>query len=54
MDIASRLIIISFITIALVVIALVIFLVYLLILDRNQKHHAILRNYPVLGRVRYF
>ncbi|WP_350302262.1 hypothetical protein [Peribacillus frigoritolerans] len=23
-------------------------------IDRNQNHHAILRNYPVLGRVRYF
>ena len=22
--------------------------------DRMQKHHAILRNYPVLGRIRYF
>ncbi|MED3983535.1 hypothetical protein P4646_05610 [Peribacillus simplex] len=54
MDIASRLIIIIFITVALVVIALVLFLIYLLIFDRNQKHHAILRNYPELGRGRYF
>ncbi|MFJ5624826.1 FMN-binding glutamate synthase family protein [Peribacillus loiseleuriae] len=54
MDIASRLIIITFTFGALILIALVIFLIYLLMFDRNQKHHAILRNYPVLGRVRYF
>ncbi|CAH0296659.1 Glutamate synthase [NADPH] large chain [Peribacillus sp. Bi96] len=54
MDIASRLIITTFIFVALILIALVIFLIYLLLFDRNQKHHAILRNYPVLGRMRYF
>ncbi|MGE7762492.1 FMN-binding glutamate synthase family protein [Peribacillus sp. NPDC097895] len=54
MDIASRLIITAFIFVALILIALVIFLIYLLLFDRNQKHHAILRNYPVLGRMRYF
>jgi len=25
-----------------------------IILDRKQKKHSILRNYPLLGRIRYF
>lgn len=37
-----------------VVIAILIFVLYLLVYDRNQKEHSILRNYPLLGRVRYF
>ncbi|WP_028390690.1 hypothetical protein [Bacillus cihuensis] len=39
---------------ALIVLGLIIFLVYLYIFDRNQKAHSILRNYPALGRMRYF
>ncbi len=26
----------------------------LYVIDKRQKHHSVLRNYPVLGRVRYF
>lgn len=41
-----------------VIIAVVLFLilvvVYLIFVDRNQSQHSVLRNYPVLGRVRYF
>ncbi|PKR84816.1 FMN-binding glutamate synthase family protein [Heyndrickxia camelliae] len=51
---ANLFIIIGFIFIVLVVIAVSIFIMYLLIFDRNQKMHSILRNYPALGRVRYF
>src|SRR5690606_23039925 len=29
-------------------------ILFLLVFDRNQKMHSILRNYPFLGRVRYF
>lgn len=30
------------------------FILYLLVTDRKQNQHSILRNFPVLGRVRYF
>jgi len=33
---------------------LVITAIYLYFIDRNQKQHPVLRNYPVIGRVRYF
>lgn len=29
------------------------FVVYAYFVDRNQKRHSVLRNYPVLGRIRY-
>lgn len=29
-------------------------LLFLLLKDRKQKQHSILRNYPILGRIRYF
>lgn len=54
MKLADILIIIGFIVIALLLIGLIIFLIYLLLFDRNQKSHSILRNYPALGRIRYF
>ncbi|MFD0828544.1 FMN-binding glutamate synthase family protein [Neobacillus sp. M.A.Huq-85] len=54
MNIADFFTIIGFIIFAVVIIGLLILLVYLLVLDRNQKMHSILRNYPVLGRMRYF
>jgi glutamate synthase (ferredoxin) len=54
MNIADFLIIILFTFIALVLLALVLFLAYLFMFDRNQKRHSILRNYPALGRFRYF
>ena len=54
MNIANLLIIIGFTFIALIFIILAILWVSLLMIDRNQKRHAILRNYPVLGRIRYF
>ena len=31
-----------------------VFLVYLYIYDRRQTQHSVLRNYPLLGRIRYF
>ncbi|MFF2446995.1 FMN-binding glutamate synthase family protein [Neobacillus sp. NPDC058068] len=54
MNTADVLIIILFTFIALVLLALVLFLAYLFMFDRNQKRHSILRNYPALGRFRYF
>ncbi|MDQ0200348.1 FMN-binding glutamate synthase family protein [Neobacillus ginsengisoli] len=52
--VANTLIIIGFIIVAILAIVLLIFVLYLLVFDRNQKMHSILRNYPALGRLRYF
>ncbi|MGM8214924.1 FMN-binding glutamate synthase family protein [Bacillaceae bacterium W0354] len=30
------------------------FMIYVFFVDRNQKKHSVLRNYPLIGRVRYF
>ncbi|NHC41516.1 hypothetical protein G6549_16265 [Bacillus sp. MM2020_1] len=49
MNIADIFTIIGFTIFAVVIIGLLIFFVYLLLLDRNQKIHSILRNYPALG-----
>lgn len=54
MNIADVLIIIGFAFFALVILVVLIFLAYLFMFDRNQKRHSILRNYPALGRFRYF
>lgn len=54
MYLADLFIIIGSIITILVLIGFFILLVYLFIFDRTQKRHSILRNYPVLGRVRYF
>ncbi|MGG3798680.1 FMN-binding glutamate synthase family protein [Metabacillus fastidiosus] len=54
MNIADIFTVVGFIFIAFVTIILVVIVIYLFIFDRNQKAHSILRNYPVLGRVRYF
>ncbi|MGE7662749.1 FMN-binding glutamate synthase family protein [Peribacillus sp. NPDC097197] len=52
--IANLLIILGFALVFIIIIMAVLMLIYMIFFDRNQKHHAILRNYPVLGRVRYF
>ncbi|KAB2332249.1 FMN-binding glutamate synthase family protein [Cytobacillus depressus] len=54
MNFADIFIIAGFVILMLIISGLVIFLIYMLIFDRNQKKHSILRNYPVLGRIRYF
>lgn len=54
MNLSDILIIIAFTIGALVLAALIVFFIYLILFDRNQKMHSILRNYPLLGRVRYF
>ncbi|MCM3570976.1 FMN-binding glutamate synthase family protein [Neobacillus mesonae] len=54
MEFANLLVIIEFFCIALLVLAVIFFICYLLIFDRRQKQHSILRNYPALGRIRYF
>lgn len=54
MEITNTLMIIAFSFGALVLTVLIVFFLYMIVLDRNQKMHSILRNYPLLGRVRYF
>lgn len=54
MNVADIMTIIGFITVAVVVIILVIIGIYLYSVDRSQKQHPVLRNYPVVGRARYF
>lgn len=54
MDLVDVFTIIGFIVIAVLFVALIIGLIYMFFVDRTQKQHPVLRNYPLLGRVRYF
>lgn len=53
MSIVEVLAIIIFVILALVIIVPIVFFVWLYFLDAKQKEHSILRNYPVLGNIRY-
>ncbi len=54
MNVANMLTVIGFITVSLIILLIIGAVVYLYVVDRRQKQHPILRNYPVLGRIRYF
>ncbi|ENH97181.1 flavoenzyme [Gracilibacillus halophilus YIM-C55.5] len=54
MNTANILTIIGFVTIVLVLLLLVGFIFYIYRIDKNQRQHPVLRNYPVIGHVRYF
>ena len=54
MNLADIFIIAGGILFILLVIAIVIYLGFLFTFDKKQKRHSILRNYPLLGRMRYF
>ncbi|GGH83827.1 glutamate synthase (ferredoxin) [Pullulanibacillus pueri] len=54
MPLAHIFTVIGFLFMIAVIIAVIIILLILFIHDRTQKRHPILRNYPVLGKVRYF
>ncbi|ASK64209.1 hypothetical protein CFK37_19685 [Virgibacillus phasianinus] len=54
MNLAEYLVIIGFVILVVAILAVVITVLVLLSSDRKQKQHPILRNFPVLGRVRYF
>ncbi|WP_174614347.1 FMN-binding glutamate synthase family protein [Virgibacillus ihumii] len=54
MDVVSILIVIGFVVIALILLILLAVGIRLFFEDRSQRQHPVLRNYPVLGRVRYF
>lgn len=54
MDLADVLIIFGFALISALVIISVLFAAYMYVRDRRQPQHPVLRNYPLLGRARYF
>lgn len=54
MNVANDLTVIGFVILALVIIIVGIVFLFMFIKDRSQGEHPVLRNYPVLGRVRYF
>ncbi|MFD1706136.1 FMN-binding glutamate synthase family protein [Siminovitchia sediminis] len=54
MIVSDLFILIGFSVGALVIAAILGMFIYLITFDRKQKMHSILRNYPLLGRMRYF
>ncbi|WP_106496562.1 FMN-binding glutamate synthase family protein [Lentibacillus sp. Marseille-P4043] len=54
MNIANIMTIIGFVAVVVVLLVLIIVGLYVFFVDRSQKQHPVLRNYPVVGRVRYF
>src|SRR5690625_433390 len=51
---ADLLIIISFTVGAAILFIFILLLIILFVVDRTQKQHPVLRNYPLIGRARYF
>lgn len=54
MDLAHIFTIIGFLFAVLIVLTIAISSIYIYFIDRNQKQHPVLRNYPIIGRARYF
>ncbi|HLR68293.1 MAG TPA: FMN-binding glutamate synthase family protein [Virgibacillus sp.] len=54
MNTANIMTIIGFVTVATIFFTTIIIGIYLFMIDKRQKQHPILRNYPLLGRARYF
>lgn len=54
MSMAHIMVIIMFTFTVVVLLALSVTGIYLYVTDRRQKQHPVLRNYPILGRARYF
>lgn len=54
MNIADILVIISFVIVAFIIFTLVTVGLYVYFIDRKQRQHPVLRNYPLIGRARYF
>ncbi len=54
MEIANVFTVIAFIFCGLVLLFLIIGVINLYFIDQRQKQHPVLRNYPVIGRARYF
>ena len=54
MNIADYLIIFVFAVVSIAILLIIVFVVSLYLIDRYQKSHSILRNFPLLGRMRYY
>lgn len=54
LNMADLLIIISFTVGAAILFIFILLLIILFVVDRTQKQHPVLRNYPLIGRARYF
>lgn len=54
MNIANILTITGFVAMVFIVLLFIVGLIALYFYDRKKKQHSVLRNYPILGRVRYF
>lgn len=54
MNIANIMTVIGFVIVAIILIVVLVIAIYLYFVDRTQKQHPVLRNYPVVGRARYF
>ncbi len=54
MNIADIMTVIGFIFVTVILLVLIVMGIYLYLIDRSQKQHPVLRNYPVIGRIRYF
>lgn len=54
LNIADVLIVIGSILLVFILVILILVGLYVYFIDRNQKQHPILRNYPLVGRARYF
>lgn len=54
MNLAEILAVSVFVVFALILMVSIVILVWIYFLDARQKEHSVLRNYPVLGNVRYF
>lgn len=53
MNLADVLIIVGSVIICFIFIVFIVSGLYLYFIDRRQKQHPVLRNYPVIGRARY-
>lgn len=54
MNVADMLIVIGSVIICAIFLALILIGLTLYWIDRSQQQHPVLRNYPVIGRARYF
>ncbi|ALX49627.1 FMN-binding glutamate synthase family protein [Lentibacillus amyloliquefaciens] len=54
MNIADIMTVIGFVVVSLIVLILLAISIYIYFVDRTQRQHPVLRNYPVVGRARYF
>ncbi len=54
MNIADVMTVIGFVLVTAIIVVLLIIGIYIFFVDRTQRQHPVLRNYPIVGRARYF